>query len=60
MSGDPLGAGVEEAVDRHVACPRLHEQERQTLAALGERQAVETGMYVIPLSADDSALMAVR
>ncbi len=43
MSREPLGAGVEEAVNRHGAFPRLTDEQRQTLAALGERQRVESG-----------------
>jgi thioredoxin reductase (NADPH) len=43
LSREPLGAGVEEAVNRHGAFPRLTDEQRETLAALGERQRVESG-----------------
>lgn len=53
MSADPLGAGVEEAVDRHGAFPRLNEEQRDALAALGERRKVESG-DVLFREGDDS------
>ena len=43
MSDEPLGAGVEEAVDRHGLFPRLNDEQRDALAALGERRQVESG-----------------
>jgi len=43
LSEEPLGAGVEETLDRHGAFPRLNNEQRETLAALGERQEVESG-----------------
>ena len=43
MSDEPLGAGVEEAVDRNGLFPRLNDEQRDALAALGERRTVESG-----------------
>jgi thioredoxin reductase (NADPH) len=53
LSEEPLGAGVEEAVDRHGAFPRLNEEQRDTLATLGERRAVASG-DVLFREGDDS------
>ena len=53
MSDEPLGAGVEEAVNRHGAFPRLNDEQRDALAALGERRSVESG-DVLFREGDDS------
>jgi thioredoxin reductase (NADPH) len=53
LNEPPLGAGVEEAVDRHGAFPRLNEEQLETLAALGERLEVESG-DVLFREGDDS------
>jgi thioredoxin reductase (NADPH) len=53
LSDEPLGAGVEEAVDRHGAFPRLNDEQRDALSALGERLTVESG-EVLFREGDDS------
>jgi len=53
LSGEPLGSGVAEAADRLGAFPRLNDEQRETLAALGERRAVESG-EVLFREGDDS------
>lgn len=53
MSDEPLGAGFEEAVDRHGLFPRLNDEQRDALAALGERRTVESG-DVLFREGDDS------
>jgi thioredoxin reductase (NADPH) len=53
LSEEPLGAGVEEAVDRHGAFPRLNSEQRDALATLGERLTVASG-DVLFREGDDS------
>ena len=40
---EPLGAGFEEPVDRNGAFPRLGDEQRARLRAVGELRAVEPG-----------------
>jgi thioredoxin reductase (NADPH) len=40
---EPIGTGVEEAVDRNGAFPRLEDEQRATLRELGEIQPTSTG-----------------
>jgi thioredoxin reductase (NADPH) len=53
LSEEALGAGIEEAVDRHGAFPRLNDEQRDALAAFGERRTVESG-DVLFREGDDS------
>ncbi len=39
----PLGAGMEEPADRHGAFPRLNEEQRARLRALGQVRNIESG-----------------
>jgi thioredoxin reductase (NADPH) len=43
VAGEPLGAGMGEPVDRNGAFPRLNEDQRARLRAVGSTRAVESG-----------------
>jgi len=43
VSSEPLGAGLEETVDRNGAFPRLGDEQRIRLRAVGEMRKVEPG-----------------
>jgi thioredoxin reductase (NADPH) len=51
---DPLGAGMEEPVNRDGAFPRLNEEQRAKLRAKGQVRAVESG-EVLFNAGDESA-----
>jgi thioredoxin reductase (NADPH) len=42
-AAEPLGAGIAEPPDRHGAFPRLDEEQRERLRAIGELVPVQTG-----------------
>jgi CRP-like cAMP-binding protein len=50
---EPLGAGIEEPPDRNGAFPRLDEDQRARLLAVGELRQVESG-EVLFAEGDDS------
>jgi thioredoxin reductase (NADPH) len=43
MTTEPLGAGMAEPIDRNGAFPRLTEEQRERLRAVGDMRAVESG-----------------
>jgi thioredoxin reductase (NADPH) len=51
---EPLGTGVEEPVDRDGAFPRLNDEQRARLRAVGKGRAVESG-EVLFRAGDESA-----
>jgi thioredoxin reductase (NADPH) len=50
---EPLGAGIEEPENRHGAFPRLNDEQRMRLRALGEVRKVEEGEVLFHAGAAD-------
>lgn len=62
MSGgtEPIGAGVDEAVDRDGAFPRLNESQRARLRELGRVRAVESGDVLFAAGDESSDFFVIE
>src|SRR3954447_22304533 len=59
-SGEPIGAGVAEAVDRQGAFPRLDDDQRERLRGLGRLREVEAGEVLFSAGDESSDFFVVE